>query len=428
MAAGPYGKKNEVKTIIWSDAKLHPDRPKVKESLRTKKIDEAWRRKGRLEDLRDKGKHDPWRQKWYENETIKPFVTGSLLEGDIRTIRKNTTCISIETAAQQYIDHQLNRPVGWTTERSRKVYPNAIKSYVNLLGPELSVTTISEEKIYKILHRKNPITGKPISSETIKSDRIKNMGMNRYWIKRGWISYMPEVEIMAPQEKVPKFMHPDQLRSVCIYKELETQQGIDERKIRADQHQLRFILAWQIMAGTGMRPSEAAKVGLNDVYGDHLLVGSTGRTKTGPQRMVPLLYGAKQAVELLTDPEYRNGDRQLRNSDRLMGIALSTMRKVSEEYTRIWKILYADNGNRTNYNLRDSFAVRFLSDSEQGNQDFRLLQLRNILGHASMTTTEKYLKAVPYRLDLTPDPNLDWDRRRAELLNIVRRKKGEVTV
>lgn len=398
MAGGPYGKKNEIKYLTWSDKSLHPEKPKIKESLRTKKMDEAFRRMHRLEELAEKGKHDPWRQKWFNNPSIKPFITGSLLSGDPSSIRHMDAHISVSVAVERYIEHQTSRPRGWNSPITQDRYSHFLRHFSQQIGGKKLLHSIDENQISKFLYRDSSR-----SEETVKGDRSKIKAFFNFCKNRGWTSEVPEIEAPRPQHKIPKFLHENDFLNVCWYKIYDVQQQMEKGLVKKNgEHQLRYVLAWMLMAGTGVRPSEAAKIKTQDVYSDQILVGSWYRTKTSSQRMVPILYEAKNAVSVLSDPDYRKLDIALADTDLLLGIQSEMTRKrVSSELKRCWQAIQGRNGKRTAYNLRDFFAVRFLSDTTQGNQDFRLLQLRNALGHASLTTTEKYLKAVPSRLNLS---------------------------
>lgn len=416
MAGGPYGHKNQVKYITWSDARIHPEKPKVKESLQTKKMDDAYRRKLRLEELYNKGKHDPWQQKWFENASIKPFVSGSLLSGDPSTIRYMDVGIRVEEAVEEYIQHQITRPRGWNSPITQDRYSHVLRYFAKKVGRNKNVSSLKEKDIYEMLYRDNVQ-----SEETIKSDRSKIRAFLNYCKKRGWISTIPEIEAPDPQEKVPKFLYEIDFLRVRWYKVHDVESQFKKGFVRRDaEHQLRYVLAWMLMAGTGMRPGEAINIRTGDIYGDQILIGAWHRTKTASQRMVPILYEAKSAVSVLSDPNFRKRDIALAKSDLLLGIKSNmTKKRVSSEFSRCWKKIKGQDNKRTAYNLRDFFAVRFLSDESQGNQDFRLLQLRNILGHSTITTTEKYLKAVPGRLNLSIPAGTD-------LLKVLKETRSKV--
>jgi|GEM_PF-1108378 len=405
MAGGPYKNKHGSRYIIWTNSRLYPNNPRISESLRTKSQKEATIRKHRLEDLYNSGKHNPWHRRWYDNPSIKPFVTESLASGNVTSINEYHNDITLLEASEIYISHQINRPKGWRSDRTQKVYADNIRHYVNLIGPTRHIRSITKEDIHEVIFRPS-VT----SEETSKSDRSKIISMLNFFKKQGWLQAVPDIEAPDPQEKVPKFFFEEQFLAVCWHKIIKTEKEIihGHAQRSADRHQLRFILAWMLMAGTGIRPDEATNIHIQDVYPGQMLIGANTRGKTNSQRMVPLLYESRQAVELLIDPAFRKRDPELSRSNRLIGIHSTMVKKrMSIELRNAWKACYPNHGKRTAYNLRDFFAVRFLSDSDIGNQDFRLLQLRNYLGHKSITTTEKYLKAIPSRIDLSLPDNTD---------------------
>ena len=401
MAGGPYKGGNGGYYIIWSDKRAYPNRPKVREQLKTKKSPQANKRKHRLEELYQIGKHNPWESRWYDNHTIRPFIAGSLLKESTSVIQSPGEYITLGDAAEKYIAYQLSRPKGWNSETTRKLYPKEIRYFITRIGPRVSLSHITATDVHQALYRDGAT-----SDETIQGNRSKLMAFFNYCKKQGWIKRVPEIEAPEPQKKVPKFFYDIQFLQCCWHKlcDVETQLKIN-RSVTPDEventrQQLRYVLAWMLMAGTGMRPNEAAGIRLQDVYDNQLLVAATHRGKTNAQRMVPILYEAKSAVSVLTCPKYRSLDIALRDSDRLLGIeSQRSKERVSTELRLSWAAVVG-KGKRTAYNLRDYFAVRYLADADQGIPDFRLLQLRNILGHSTITTTEKYLKAVPSRLNL----------------------------
>lgn len=405
MAGGPYiHKPSGVYYITWSNSKLYPDRRRINEYLQTKKKSDALKRKFRLEELYEKRKHNPWVLKWYENPSIIQFVTDSLAAGDINKINTNHVRISLDDAAQEYISYQIHRPKGWQSELTQKVYKDDLEKFVSLLGSERYVSSITEKELHAVIFRDT------VSSQnTMESDRRKLLAMWNFFKKQKWVDEVPDIETPSAQEKVAKFFYEEQFLAVCWYKICKIEKAMKSGAIReGGEHQLRFVLAWQFMAGTGLRPREACSIRLSDVYNQNILVGSNYKGKTNAQRMCPLLYESASAVDLLTNKNYRKKDPALANTDLLLGIKSDMVQKrLSSELREAFSECYPGSEKRTAYNLRDYFAVRFLSDNTQGNQDFRLIQLKNYLGHAKVATTEKYLKALPGRLDLTMHRNTD---------------------
>lgn len=421
MPGGPYKHKSGSYYIIWRAAKLYPDQPRVSEQLRTKSKKEAQKRMHRLEELWEVGKHNPWESRWYDNESIKGFVAGNLLHDDISQIRQPGQALTMIEASEQYIAHQISRPRGWTSQRTIDNYSQTIRLLVEYIGPERYISSLKSEDFYRAIYRRTVS-----SEETMRSDRSRLIAMLNWFRKKDWIDKVPEIESPPPQEKVPKYFTDLDFLQTCWHKIAQVEQAIRDGYIRdeASPNQLRFVLAWMLMAGTGMRPAEATHLRLVDVHGDSILVGAHHRTKTNKQRVVPILYEAQSAISVLTDPAYRKKDAALRSTDSLLGIESDMVRKrMSAELRDSYKSIDG-KGKRTAYNLRDYFAVRFLSDPGQGNQDFRLLRLRNILGHASVTTTEKYLKALPVRLDLSIPKGTDL----VEILSVISAKVRKTSV
>jgi integrase len=99
------------------------------------------------------------------------------------------------------------------------------------------------------------------------------------------------------------------------------------------------------------------------------------------------------------DPKFRTRDRYLSRNDYLFGRpSPASAVKCSKEFTRCaGKALNLD---RVFHDLRHTFAVWYLTAPSEKNTDFRLVALKNILGHSSLETTMIYTKLLPNQLRL----------------------------
>ncbi|MBI1272881.1 MAG: tyrosine-type recombinase/integrase [Alphaproteobacteria bacterium] len=155
-----------------------------------------------------------------------------------------------------------------------------------------------------------------------------------------------------------------------------------ERWIGARDHAL-FILLY----GAGLRISEALQLNCRDMkQGERLTVTGKGNK----QRVVPLLPVVRAAIEAYRDAAPFAG----KDADPLFigargerlhaGVAQRALRHVRE--------MHGLPENVTPHALRHSFATHLL----QGGADLRTLQ--ELLGHASLSTTQMYTKVDAARL------------------------------
>src|SRR5690625_532287 len=130
MAGGPYKDKYDNYYLTWTASRLHPSRRSINETLRTKKKPEASTRKFRRAELYGIDKHDPCITNLYNNPSIKPFTTDSLTSGDINSSTSDYAPIPLEQGAHEYKAYQINRPIGWQSELTQRVYSADVDKFV----------------------------------------------------------------------------------------------------------------------------------------------------------------------------------------------------------------------------------------------------------------------------------------------------------
>ena len=158
---------------------------------------------------------------------------------------------------------------------------------------------------------------------------------------------------------------------------------------------LRNTALLEFMYATGTRVSEAVGVDLDAIDLEQCIVMVTG--KGSKQRLVPFGEYARRAVT-----GYLNGARsvlQERSHGRMERRALF-LNKRGRRLSRqsVWEII-SESGRRAHINkpihphtLRHSFATHLI----QGGADVRTVQ--ELLGHASVTTTQIYTHVAPENL------------------------------
>lgn len=372
-------KNGDTYGLIWTDNSR--EQSQCRESLKTDNLKKAKRRKSRLETQYYEGTHDPWERKWYQ--------------------RKSADNIAITDAVEEFIVYKSRAKGqdGWSESvAKRETY--VMRKFARHVGPGRYLSSLTENDLEDFYYRDG------VSSDhTRNGNRISVTTFLNWCQQQGYIEDPPQYRPKKPQRKVPKFIYPKQLSKLIGWRldKIASDIADHEQFDIEDRGAYWVIYGWMILAGTGMRPGELANVKVSHVESDSILIGEDFTTKVRAERRVPLLYESRQAVEVLINQQFRNKERYMADSNYLLGRKPSYAKKqLSEEFRHAWRAVFPDKPRRTLYNLKDMFCVRFLSDdSIPTSSGMKLNDLKEILGHSSLKTTEKYLKAIPYGTSLT---------------------------
>ncbi|MCS6895507.1 MAG: tyrosine-type recombinase/integrase [Bacteroidia bacterium] len=177
--------------------------------------------------------------------------------------------------------------------------------------------------------------------------------------------------------KVPTYLTPE-----------EVQKLIDDYPMNR-RHSLRNKLLLELLYGAGLRISEACQLRLEDIHSAEEMILIQG--KGGKVRWVPYGRGIRQAMEayLPTRKAYPDkGTTYLLLSQKggaLTRIQAFTIVREAALLTNIGKPI-------SPHALRHSYATHLLLAGMD------IAYLRQLLGHASLTTTQHYLQILPTQL------------------------------
>lgn len=366
--------------LIWTDRHRSPTQ--ISETLKTTEPKRANYLQSKLQTDYHDGKHDPWIRKWHERPA-EHYSSSSLGEAVI-----------------EYLDHKrtIKGRKGWnqTTYKTKRYTLELLSKHI---GSERTAASITSNVLQEFYYRPE-----------VKSDHTRQ-GQRRIviaflnWCRQhGLISQIPQCDVDLPQEEIPEFFRMKELEMIYEKKRELVQQYLDKNYSRGHENQLWMIDAWRLAVSTGLRRTELMSLRLPAINMDEasILVGYQHRTKSARQRLVPFLFEAEDVLRKYTDPQYRADDKYLLRTDLLFGRQGEQMAKrLNSELVRIRELVLPDRPELTLHSLRHTFAIRYLSAPTKGEaMDFRLHKLRDILGHSSTTTTEKYLKAIPSNLRL----------------------------
>lgn len=366
--------------VIWTDKHRRPHQ--VSETLKTTEPKRAKYLQRKLEIDYHEGKHDPWIQKWFE----KPP----------EYYRSN----AMEEVVAEYLDHKRSTKgrKGWsqTTYKAKKYILELLSKHNGNDRPVKSITSNGLQKFYYRPEVK--------SDHTRQGQRRTVIAFLNWCREHGFIDHIPPCDVDMPQEEIPEFFRMAELQVIYEKKKEVVQEYLNKNYSRGHENQLWMIEAWKLAVSTGLRRTELMNLRLPAINMDEesILVGYQHRTKSARQRLIPFLFEAGDVLAKYTDPDYRARDKYLSQTDLIFGRQGEQMAKrLNSELVRIRKLVLPGRPELTLHGLRHTFAIRYLSAPSKGDaMDFRLQKLKDILGHSSITTTEKYLKAIPANLRL----------------------------
>ena len=275
-------------------------------------------------------------------------------------------------------------------DSSKKEYASKLKTLVE--WAERNGMTLEEFKqkqvrqfMADITSRTNPKTGKPISDRTLLG-YAKVIKTFLSWLGREDdyedivnSNLYRKIEMPKLEEKVLEIYSPVQITAMLKFCE---QEGSKELQIRN-----KAIIS--VLIDTGIRADELLKLQIRDVHfsaqgNEHyLLIHGKGRK----EREVPI--GEKAATIL------RRYIKRYRGNSQETGVFLSLKGGLPLHYCGLDHFIEKVTANvgitgqtRKIHRFRHTFAVRFL---ENGG-DIKTLSI--LMGHASVVTTEIYLKAL----------------------------------
>jgi integrase len=359
--------------IYWYNANQHPKQ--ISESLKTRSKTEADRRMSRLVTEYYEGNHNPWKEKWYEKNERK--------KQESRLSYSETLLLKIE----EYIQIKSDPDVGVWSEETARSTSYRLRLYAKMLGEELPVSSFDSDTIHRVVgsHVDNPHT---------KESDIRKLKAFFLWATNEEI----KIKSFKAPERLPVFIPTDDLTEVFNYWNKSIEKETAHQKAKDSLKEI-YVDMWKFASRTGLRKHELINIKVSDIQNNNVLIGADFKTKTNKQRIVPLMDWAEEVAERFKDPEFRSSNSYLDQSDYLFG---SNSPHFGNDVSRYFgkackKVLGV---RRTLHNLRHTFAVWYLTSESEKNKDFRLVALKNLLGHSSIETTMIYTKLLPdhYRL------------------------------
>ncbi len=347
--------------LVWSDNYKNP--VQLTEPLKTTNKREALALKARLETEYYSGEHNPWKVKWF--------------------VRKHTSSIDLLIVS---LDHYLRHKAeskSWS-DNTRIHTTKRLKWYVKQLGTTRGCNDITSKEIFSL------VTNQKLSDATMHSDLIKLRSFFNWMYENKIISDPVKIPTIRIQKNLPAYLTIDQIKTVCEW--LTNHKGSMAKYQRTElDNTLWHIDAIWLAARTGLRIEELMKLRVQDCAPDQILVGGSFTTKGKKQRIVPLMKEAIEVVRKYTNAETRAADPYLSRNDYLFGRTGSAP-KAKLSRTFINAVSECLGTKRKFHDLRHSFAYWYLTAESDKNTQFRLVALKELLGHESIETTMVYAK------------------------------------
>jgi integrase/recombinase XerC len=215
----------------------------------------------------------------------------------------------------------------------------------------------------------------------------------RFLQKRAIRTDNPAVGVRAPKRKraLPRAIDVDATFHLMEAPDLPSSSDRRRRlsaseQERAEALRLRDRALLEVLYGAGLRVSECVALDLDDIElrGSGVALVHVVHGKGGKSRVVPLGAAALEAID-----RWRNVRGGLASDARALFVG-STGRRLTtrsvQRQVRRWVRVAGVAGGPTPHALRHSFATHLLD----GGVDLRTIQ--ELLGHASLTSTQVYTK------------------------------------
>ena len=287
----------------------------------------------------------------------------------------------LSVAYQNWLEHLSARQVSSHTSRA---YAHDVKLFLAFLcehhGRSPSLLDLSDAAITDF----RAWLAARARDGAIASSRARNLsGLKNFlaWLDKTGQMHQAKIHLVRGPKiphRLPRPVPDDQIRALVAYS------GADDN--RAHWLQLRDQALWLLLYGAGLRISEALNLRRADIETDMLRILGKGRK----ERLVPLLPAVREAIEkyLSVCPFEREADdtifMAIRGGAMNQAEAQKRMRGLRRE------LQLADTA--TPHALRHSFDTALLADGG----DLRTIQ--ELLGHAALSTTQRYTAVTPQKL------------------------------
>jgi integrase/recombinase XerC len=287
----------------------------------------------------------------------------------------------LTAAYKNWLDHLSARQVSPHTQRA---YAHDVKLFLEFLfdhhGKSPALLDLSEAAITDF----RAWLAARARDGAIASSRARNLsGLKNFlvWLDKTGQMHQGKIHLVRGPKlphRLPRPVEADQIDALVLHS------NADEK--RADWLRLRDQALWLLLYGAGLRISEALNLTRADLQSDMLRILGKGKK----ERLVPLLSAVRDAIEI-----YLAACPFEREKSDLIFVAIRGGAMGQSEAQRRMRTLRRElqlPDSATPHALRHSFATALLA----GGGDLRTIQ--ELLGHAALSTTQRYTAVTPQQL------------------------------
>lgn len=272
-----------------------------------------------------------------------------------------------------------------------------IRKFVDLLYAEgLSETSIKHHKNrirYLLKETNNNLSTESIRIWIGKAKRGETSTSSKVWSNNGINPYIKSVRKYGAVFNIPELHHfkllpkEEASRATLSTEEIETFldlppvfTGSNNRKENIDRYNM-FTVFFYIVAHTGCRPSEAAKLTIQDINLGSSVI-TFNQSKTRSVKLIPISNKLSKVLksylsslnrdEMFHQCSSHNWTKQFKNRLKRLGIKRDGVRP---------------------YSLRHSFAQRMIET-----EGVSVFDVQNLMGHKKVETTMNYYRSSTSRL------------------------------
>jgi integrase/recombinase XerC len=272
----------------------------------------------------------------------------------------------------------------------RNLSDNSIKGYVTDLESflkhmeKLGVVEFNKLEIEHIRSWLANLQSTGVARATLTRRIVSIRAFTNWEAANGWLTLDlgANLAIPKPQRILPEILNVDEVATVL--KALEVKSVAEPSAVN-----LRDLAVVEVLYGSGIRVSELCGLNLGDIDRTRNTLNVIG--KGGKQRVVPLGLPGMRAI----DNYLTNGRAEFVNNLSADALFLGTRgKRIDQRIVRelVYQAMKAVGAKLGPHGLRHSAATHLL----EGGADLRAVQ--EILGHASLSTTQIYTHVSPERL------------------------------
>ncbi len=285
---------------------------------------------------------------------------------------------SVELNISQEIFKELSHEFILHLQVERRVSEHTIRAYTGDLTDIVHFWTSLSEDDQKHLPFKQildrymmSIFYKKISKSSIARKFSCLRSFEKFLLKRG-IRLALKIKRPRIEKKLPVYLSIDEITYLL--------DGISDKELLC-QYPLRDKAIFELLYATGIRCSELVSICMRDLNMHEKTIRIFG--KGAKERIVLFGQRAKERLELYLQKErafVKNTDERLFLNNRHEPLTQRSIQRIIEHFRMFLKT----PREITPHKLRHSFATHLL------NQGADLRAVQELLGHASLTSTEKY--------------------------------------